>query len=47
MSKHRHHQIMLTLGFVIISSASVLLPEYAHHYTIIGLALNLAWLWEA
>lgn len=47
MSKHRKHQVVLSVSIVAVTVLSVAAPQLQVAVTFIGCAVNLAWLWES
>jgi hypothetical protein len=45
-SKHRRHQVALSLAIVVTSVAVIVIPAYANQVSLATMLVNLAWLWD-
>lgn len=45
LERHRRHQIFLTCGLALVALADMF--DWSAHSTLIGLGVNVLWLWES
>lgn len=47
LTRHRVFQIAITTGVIASTVLGIYAVEFGHYATIIAIATNLAWIWEA